>query len=342
MSKRHTLILISIILIIVACQKAGDRLPDTVLAFAQPKNFPAPVYNLESNPINSTVFELGKKLFYDPILSRNNTISCGTCHVAANAFTHHGHDLSHGIDDRVGIRNSMPLMNLAWADSFFWDGGVFHLDLSAIAPIENEVEMDESFAHVLQKLRQHESYPKLFENAFGSAEINSNSMLKALSQFMLMLVSADSKYDLVMRHEAQFTAEEQQGYKLFKAQCSSCHPEPLFTDYSFRDNGIGLNPANDLGRYEISQLEDDKLKFKVPSLRNLKYTAPYMHDGRFVRLDAVMNHYKREIQQTENLDPILKEKGKIELDNEETAALLQFLNTLNDEQFIKNKLFINE
>ncbi|MCT1523939.1 cytochrome-c peroxidase [Sphingobacterium hotanense] len=339
MNKTSLLVMGCILSIILACQKADDLIDETIIAFVKPAHFPEPVYNFPGNPISKEKFELGKKLFYDPILSRDNTISCGSCHIPANAFTHHGHDVSHGIDDRLGIRNSMSIVNLAWSKSFFWDGGVFDLDLFSIAPIENVVEMDEKLPNVLKKLNNSAEYRGLFEKAFGSAEISSGNMLKALSQFMLMLVSDQSKYDKVMRKEAQFTAEEQEGYMIFKSKCNSCHTEPLFTDGSYRDNGIGINPAKDQGRFEISQLENDKLKFKVPSLRNLAYTEPYMHDGRFRNLQAVINHYRREVQQTPNLDPLLKNNGGIDLSDTEVAQLLAFLNTLNDETFVKNPLF---
>lgn len=339
MNKTSLLVMGFILSIIFACQKADDLIDETIIAFVKPAHFPEPVYNFPGNPISKEKFELGKKLFYDPILSRDNTISCGSCHIPANAFTHHGHDVSHGIDDRLGIRNSMSIVNLAWSKSFFWDGGVFDLDLFSVAPIENVVEMDEKLPNVLKKLNNSSEYRGLFEKAFGSSEISSGNMLKALSQFMLMLVSDQSKYDKVMHKEEQFTAEEQAGYMIFKSKCNSCHTEPLFTDGSYRDNGIGINPAKDQGRFEISQLENDKLKFKVPTLRNLAYTEPYMHDGRFRNLQAVINHYRREVQQTPNLDPLLKNNGGIDLSDTEVVQLLAFLNTLNDETFVKNPLF---
>lgn len=339
MNKTSLLVMGFILSIILACQKADDLIDETIIAFVKPAHFPEPVYNFPGNPISKEKFELGKKLFYDPILSRDNTISCGSCHIPANAFTHHGHDVSHGIDDRLGIRNSMSIVNLAWSKSFFWDGGVFDLDLFSVAPIENVVEMDEKLPNVLKKLNNSAEYRGLFEKAFGSPEISSGNMLKALSQFMLMLVSDQSKYDKVIRKEALFTAEEQAGYMIFKSKCNSCHTEPLFTDGSYRDNGIGINPAKDQGRFEISQLENDKLKFRVPSLRNLAYTEPYMHDGRFRNLQAVINHYRREVQQTPNLDPLLKNTGGIDLSDTEVVQLLAFLNTLNDETFVKNPLF---
>lgn len=339
MSKKLLLVLGLILGLVIACQKADKLIDEPFLSFVKPSYFPEPTYNFASNKISKAGFELGKKLFYDPLLSRDNTISCGSCHIAQNAFTHHGHDVSHGIDDKLGIRNSMSLFNLAWNSSFFWDGGVFHLDLFPIAPIENPVEMDEKMSNVLKKLNAIPAYRANFKEVFGTEEINSINMFKAMSQFMLMLVSDNSKYDQVMRKEAKFTEEEAQGYQIFKAKCNSCHQEPLFTDHSFRDNGIGQSPSGDQGRFEISQLDADRLKFRVPSLRNLKFSPPYMHDGSFRTLEAVINHYRREIQATNNLDPILKKDMKIDLTDPEVQQLLAFLNSLNDEQFIKNTLF---
>lgn len=323
----------------LACSKQAM---DTFEGFNRPSNFPAPQYRFASNEITQAKFELGRKLFYEPRLSRDNTISCGTCHIQSAGFTHHGHDVSHGIDDRLGSRNSPPIMNLAWGKTFFWDGGVFDLDFQPIAPITNPAEMDESLDNVMNKLRNHAEYPGLFRKAFGSEEINTERMMKALSQFMVMLVSADSKYDKVMRKEgAQFTAEEQQGYALFRQHCGSCHKEPLFTDDSFRDNGIGAGPNNDAGRFNITLRESDRYKFKVPSLRNLSFTAPYMHDGRFITLDAVLEQYSLHIKNTPNLDTSLT-PGGIGLSAPARQQLIAFLKTLDDRAFITNKKFAEQ
>lgn len=340
MSIKKLYILVAIILFIAACNKADDLQDfDLQVVFNKPSHFPEPKYKLENNSISKAQFDLGRKLFYDPILSRNNTISCGSCHIGQQAFTHHGHDLSHGIDDRLGIRNSMTLTNLAWADGYFWDGGVLHLDLSPVAPIENPLEMDEKLSNVIEKLNSSTTYPQLFRKAFGISEITSVNFLKALSQFMVMMVSSNSKYDQVVNGKAEFSTLEKEGYEIFKNNCSACHKEPLFTDYSYRDNGLGLNVFKDYGRFTITNQEQDKLKFKVPTLRNLKYTMPYMHDGKFYTLAAVIDHYRFQIKDTPNLDPILKEKKRIDLTNQEVSALLAFLETLNDESFINDKRF---
>jgi cytochrome c peroxidase len=337
MHRRYYIFIIGFVILLTSARKIMDSFE----GFKKPSNFPAPVYDLSKNPVTKEGFELGRKLFYDPRLSRNNTIGCGTCHIQSAAFTHHGHDVSHGIDDRLGSRNSPPIMNMAWAKSFFWDGGVFHLDLQPLVPITTHAEMDEKMSVVLEKLRKHPDYPGLYKKAFGSEEINSAKTMKALSQFMLMCISSNSKYDKVMRKEgAKFTKEEQAGYKLFKQKCSGCHKEPFFTDQSFRNNGLAPRKNDDRGRFTITLDSSDAYKFKVPSLRNIEFTVPYMHDGRFYGLAYVLDHYRFKVQDTPNLDPLLKQNGKlgIPMSDEEKANIIAFLKTLSDLDFIKNPL----
>ncbi len=339
MHRKHILVALLLMAGIYACHK--DVADVVFQGFTQPQNFPTPAYHFETNEITKAGFELGRALFYDPILSGNNTISCGSCHIQTSAFTHHGHSVSHGIYDRLGTRNTPPIMNLAWSTGFMWDGGVFDLDLQPVAPITNHVEMDDTVNHVLDKLRSSAKYPPLFQKAFGSPEITSVTFLKALSQFMLMCVSSNSKYDSVMRSQASFTSDEQNGYLLFQQKCSQCHKEPLFTDHSFRNNGIKPSNVNDLGRYNITLQQADKYKFKVPSLRNLSYTPPYMHDGRFLTLDAVLDHYTDGVETATNPDPMLLQNPKpgIAINAEEKAQLLAFLQTLNDRSFLLDKRF---
>lgn len=325
---------------VYACNKELTYEYENFRGFVKPSNFPEPVYHFDTNPVTKERFELGRKLFYDPVLSANNTISCGSCHIQTSAFTHHGHEVSHGIFDRRGTRNSPPIMNLAWNTSFMWDGGIVDLDLQPIAPITNHVEMDDSMPNVLNKLRNSPVYPALFKKAFGSPDISSTNFLKALSQFMLMCVSSNSKYDSVIRNKATFTVEEQEGYQIFKQKCNTCHSEPLFTDYSFRNNGLSVSMVNDEGRYLVTQKPSDRYKFKVPSLRNLAYTAPFMHDGRLLTLDAVFDHYTTQMVNTPNLDPLFQQNGQLGLSISATERLqlLAFLKTLNDKSFLLDKI----
>ena len=344
MNRKHWTVLLSLGLFILACKKDNPVKEEieSWLGFVQPANFPEPEYKFENNPVTKAGFELGRALFHEPRLSRNNTITCASCHIQSSAFTQHGHDVSHGIDDRLGTRNSPPIMNLAWNKAFMWGGGVFDLDLQPIAPITSHEEMDERLDNVLNKLRAMPKYTGLFEKAFGTTEITTENFMKALSQFMLMCVSSNAKYDKVMRKEGgvAFTADEQEGYTIFKQKCASCHSEPLFTDGSFRNNGLGPSPINDQGLYNATLQETDRYKFKVPSLRNLQYTGPYMHDGRFLTLAGVLEHYHAEVEDTPNLDPMLKKESKlgIVLSDNDKLKLIAFLTTLNDPDFINNSL----
>ena len=316
------------------------------LGFVKPVNFPNPTYNLAANPVTKAGFELGRSLFYEPRLSRNNTVSCGSCHIQSSAFTQHGHDVSHGIDDRLGTRNSPPIMNLAWNTAFMWGGGVYDLDLQPIVPITAHEEMDEKLDNVFKKLSGLPKYTGMFKSAFGTEEITTSRFMKALSQFMVQCISSNSKYDKVMRKEdgLSFTAEEQAGYQLFKSNCAACHSEPLFTDGSFRNNGLPASPVNDQGLYTATLNESDKYKFKVPSLRNLQFTAPYMHDGRFLTLSAVFNHYTGEVRETQNIDPLLLKNPNpgISLSKDQIEKITAFLQTLNDTEFINNTLLAEQ
>ena len=222
-----------------------------------------------------------------------------------------------------------------------WDGGIFDLDLQPIAPITNHVEMGETVVNVVNKLKEDAEYPSLFEKAFGSREISNTNFLKAMSQFMVMCVSNNAKYDSVTRNQAVFTEDEQNGYTLFKQKCNSCHTEPLFTDQSFRNNGLPVTTRNDMGRFAVTLQEQDKLKFKVPSLRNLSFTPPYMHDGRFLTIDAVLEHYNAAVQITPTLDPQLQQPGHtgIAMSAEEKRLINTFLKTLDDRVFITDRRF---
>lgn len=299
-----------------------------------PSYFPKPVYDFKTNPLTPGTIELGKVLFYDPILSKDNTISCASCHSSYQAFAHTDHQLSHGINDLIGTRNAPALFNLAWHDKFMWDGAVNHLDVQALAPIAHPKEMAEKIENVVKKLQSAKLYPKLFLKAFKDSIITGELVLKALSQFQLTLVSAGSKYDRVKQNKAKFTEQEQNGYKLFLENCNACHTEPLFSNYKFANNGLNIDTTlKDQGRFTITKQTNDSLKFKVPSLRNLSYTNPYMHDGRFNKLNQVLNHYIS-IKESKVLSPELKKP--IQLTSNQKTDLVAFLLTLNDSAFVFN------
>ncbi len=297
-----------------------------------PKGWAKPVYDFSKNPLTKEGFELGRNLFYDPILSRDNTISCASCHLQATGFTHVDHDLSHGIDGKIGTRNSMTIMNLAWNKYFMWDGAVNHLDMLPLAPLHNAVEMDEKLENVIYKLNNSLKYKTLFYKAFADSLVTGQHFLQAFSQFLLQLNSHQSKYDKHVRNESggAFTEQETKGLQLFRTHCATCHPEPLFTNQGFEKNGLSVDTTlNDLGRKNVTHNSGDAYKFKVPTLRNVQFTFPYMHDGRFKKLRQVVNHYAT----TDKL------KTPIVLNENEKIELISFLLTLTDTTFLFDKRF---
>lgn len=309
-----------------------------------PSNFPPATFNTTNNPITEKGFELGKKLFYDGRLASDGVISCGFCHIQQDAFTHHGHSLSHGVNNNVGTRNTPPIQNLAFQTTFMWDGATSHLDLQPIIPFTSPIEMDGNFSSAIAMMKNDPVYVKLFSQAFTDKQVNSENMLKALGQFMAMMVTSNSRFDKFRRNESggNLTTEEQDGYAIFNQKCATCHATDLFTDNSFRNNGLPINPVlNDVGRYRVTLLDADLYKFKVPSLRNIELTAPYMHDGRFFTLDAVLNHYSSGMVNSATLDPSLNTGGAlgIPLSNQEKQKLIAFLKTLTDHEFISNPRF---
>ena len=315
----------------------------TLLAFTAtnqqglfPAHFPETVYSFDKNPLSKEKILLGRVLFYDPVLSANDEISCASCHSPYNAFTHVDHTLSHGIYDSIGTRNAPALMNLAWQSSFMWDGAINHLDMQALAPISHKGEMASSILEVVGKLNRSTIYPRLFYEAYGDSIATGEHTLKAISQFMLTLISANSKYDQVLRKEASFSEQELKGYEIFKTNCNSCHQEPLFSTYAFANNGLSVNATlNDLGKMTVSGNPKDSLLFKIPSLRNIEYSYPYMHDGSFESLGEVLNHYSEEKLKTPSLAKDLREP--IQLSSNDKVDLTAFLLCLSDPEFIFNK-----
>jgi cytochrome c peroxidase len=303
-----------------------------------PKGFPEPNYTFKDNKITPAGFVLGRKLFYDPVLSKDSTISCGSCHQQFAAFAHIDHALAHGIGGRIGKRNVPPLQNLIWSKAFMWDGGINHLEVQAIAPITNKDEMDDDLAHVIAKLNRRKDYRIAFYRAFQDSSITSEKMLKSITQFMGLMTSTNSRYDRYVAGKETFSKEEVRGFNLFTSKCGSCHPAPLFTDHTYRSNGLPVNKRlDDQGRHVITGIEGDRYKFKVPSLRNVELTFPYMHDGRFRNLDEVLHHYGDSTKHAPHSDTLLHQIGKIS--KEETQALHAFLLTLTDKTFIYDRRF---
>lgn len=324
----------------ISCKKGGvdnDDTGPTPVTFQVPKGWPKPAYDFAANPLTKEGIALGRKLFYDGILSKDGNFPCGSCHQQAAAFATFDHDLSHGFNNQFTIRNAQALQNLAWRTAFHHDGGINHLDVQPIAPITAPNEMAETLENVLKKLSADEGYRQMFKAAFGAEQASTATLMKALSQFMLTMVSAGSKYDKVMRGEAVFTLPESLGYQIFKdKKCNSCHAEPFFSDFSFRNTGLSLEPVlRDAGRMRITRQAADSLKFMVPSLRNIIPSFPYMHDGRIKDIYLVLEHYNTGVINGPTTDPLVR--NRIPLSNFEKGQLVAFLNTLTDSEFISNK-----
>lgn len=311
----------------------------------QPANFPQIVYNLDNNPVTEAGFELGKKLFYEGKLSVNDAVPCAFCHEQSFAFTHHGHTVSHGVNGGIGLRNAQPIQNLAYQSEFMWDGAATHLDFQPIIPLTSELEMGESLSNVITKLKADGYYQSQFKKAFENGEINGENLLKALSQFMVMMVSSNSKYDKYVRNEdnTTLTPVELDGLSVFNAKCATCHATDLFTDQSYRNNGLPINPRlNDKGRYNIFENPNDSYKFKVPSLRNVEMSFPYMHDGRFATLEAVLDFYDSGMVDNGNVDELFKRADGtlgISLTDYEKSSIIAFLKTLTDNDFLTDERF---
>lgn len=326
----------------ISCENDSYELipkKDKEIIRVQPEGFPEKAYVGQQNPLTENGVALGKKLFEEGRLSADNLVSCSFCHMQEYAFTHHGHDLSHGVYDQVGMRNTPALQNLVWIKEYFYDGASNNLEMASLVPIHNELEMAETMPSIVKKLENDKAYQQMFLDAFGSTQVTSAGILKALAQYMSVLVSAESKYDLWKKEPIKYplSSDEVQGYQLFQQQCSSCHSGALFTNQSFINNGLPPNPRiNDLGRETVSGDPNDRYKFKVPSLRNVDYTAPYMHDGRFRTLESVLRFYNEGMVYSETIDEQLVNDGRIgiPMTAEEQRLIIAFLKTLSDKNFI--------
>lgn len=275
---------------------------------------------------------LGKKLFFDKRLSRTQEVACGSCHLQENAFAD-PRRVSVGIDGLTGTRNAPPLFNLAYNKSFFWDGGVPTLEKQAVAPIMNPVEMNMTLGEVVTRVAADPAYVDLFQRAYGTVP-NTETVAKALASFVRSLVSGSSRYDRFTRGDASALNEsEKRGREIFfseRADCFHCHVGFNFTDNSFRNNGLYLD-YEDKGRFKVTEKDEDIGKFKVPSLRNIALTAPYMHDGSLATLEEVVEHYASGGKPNPNADPTIRQ---LDLTPRERADLVAFLKSLTDSTFI--------
>jgi cytochrome c peroxidase len=361
------ILLISVLLFFLGCEKkkimpGGDETDELISGSYSPTDYtfdipdymPTPVVPAE-NPMTQEGVALGRMLFYDPIFSADSTLSCAGCHDPKLAFTD-GKALSTGILGVEGKRSSMSLVNLAYnTRGFFWDGRSRSLEEQALIPIEDHTEMADTWENVEDKLRRHDEYPRLFRAAFGierKSELTRDLAVKAIAQFERTLISAQSRYDKVIWESDGFpTDSEQRGIALFFIEddqsvehpgCSHCHFNPLFTDNQFRNNGLDsvatLNDFEDKGLGGVNGNIFDNGKFRVPTLRNIALTAPYMHDGRFNTLEEVLDSYSRGGHGMPNEDANIL---PFTLTEQDKADLIAFMEMLTDTSFINNPDFSN-
>jgi cytochrome c peroxidase len=315
--------------------------------------FPAPQI-AQDNPLTMAGVQLGKMLFYEPMLSSNGQMTCASCHNQANAFDDTAR-FSTGVRGLKGGRQAMAIFNMAWnTNNFFWDGRAELLRHQSVLPIQDPLEMDEKISNVIAKLSNNTTYTDQFIKAFGSNSINELSISLALEQFMNSIVSYQSKYDDYLAGNVNLTPTEDRGRKLFfreynqfipdssGADCAHCHGGFNFENDRYMNNGLDAS-FKDSGRVKVTGNTRDLGAFKVVSLRNIALTAPYMHDGRFNTLLAVLNHYDNGLQASNTIDPALEQtRGTgLRLKNQDKLDIIAFLNTLTDYKFINNKEYAN-
>ena len=323
----------------------SDGIVGTPYRFQLRRGFPVPALPLDV-PLSNERVALGKRLFHDPMLAGDNSMACASCHVPSAARSDHRR-FSEGVAGKKGTRNSMPLVNLAWKRSFFWDGRASSLRKQVLDPIQDPLELHSDLDQLVKELRGQGHYPALFARAFGDDTISAERLAIALEQFLLTLTSFDSRFDEAAAGRAELSEQEKRGFELFMteydprreqfgADCFHCHGGAFFTDHAFHNNGV--EPGKDFGLEIATGKKSDRFKFSTPSLRNIALTAPYMHDGRFDTLEEVVAHYATGIHRTATLDPNLaKHPGRgIPLNGSDQAALVAFLKTLSDPQFMKD------
>lgn len=306
------------------------------------QNILAPIIPI-NNPLTEEGVALGKKLFFDPILSVDNSISCADCHAQSNSFTDKD-QFSDGVNGFLGDRNSMPLFNLAWNydERFFWDGSAFSLEEQVFHPVTDKGEMANTWSNVVSSLKENSEYPDLFSDAFGDSKIDSIKVAKAIAQFERTLISGASKFDNYLAGVIELSPSEENGIDVFmdetRGDCFHCHGNPnnpLWTDNIFHNNGLD-SMFTDLGLGAVTGDPADNGKFKSPSLRNLAFTAPYMHDGRFATLEEVIDHYSEGLKPSTTIDPLMKKvaQGGVRLTEKDKTDLKAFLLSLSDNAFV--------
>ncbi|TNE80008.1 MAG: cytochrome-c peroxidase [Bacteroidetes bacterium] len=329
---RKLLFLLSLGMVLLACDRANRPYPFPPSPLGE---VPEP----EHNPTTVYGVELGRKLFFDPRLSSTTRVNCVSCHFPVRAFSDGRKLTSMGVSGNRLLRHSPALFNLAWTEGTFWDGGAKNLESQVFGPITHPDEMGMDLTKLTERLQADEEYRKLFKKAWGTDSITTVLIARSLAQYERTLISDKSFYDRVKAGKAEGNAQWQAGYSLYQSHCSNCHTEGLFTDNCYHNNGLDtafLDRRFELiymGRYRITGDSTDIGKFKTPALRNLGFTAPFMHDGRLRDLDAVLQHYNEGIQPSATLDSTLPQGG-LHLSKEELAQLKYFLLSLNDSTFV--------
>lgn len=309
------------------------------ISLSIPMGFPEQNSSFYGNQPTKYGVELGEKLFHEKRLSADNTISCSSCHIQASAFADH-HTQAVGIQNRIGLRNTPPIQNLLFMKFYNWDGNILRLEEQPLIPIITHEEMGSSIVEVIGKIKEDVEYKDLFRKTFGDETINPERIYKSIAQYEYTLISANSKYDQIQRNKGQvFTESEARGYQTFQQKCVSCHSTELFTDQSFRNIGFPLNSnTNEAGRGRVTGIRSDYMSFRVPSLRNIEYTAPYGSFGQFPTLKSVLDYLDNGVIDSDNLDPILKNNGnRIPLTEQEKINLISFMKTLSDRQFVTHQ-----
>lgn len=307
---------------------------DPELSINIPVGFPELNNSFYTNKPTKYGVALGEKLFHEKRFSADNTISCASCHIQSSAFADNNVQAI-GIDGRIGLRNTPPIQNLAFMRFYNWDGSKLSLENQPIVPIITHEEMDSSILEVIGKIQNDVSYKELFQKTFGDENITPERIYRSIAQYEYTLISANSKYDKVKRNEATFTENEMLGYQVFKQKCTSCHSTELFTDQTFRNIGFPINTnSNEAGRARITGNMDEYMSFRVPSLRNVEYTAPYGSFGQFTTLKDVLDYFDNGVLGADNLDPVFKNNGnRISLTEQEKEHLISFMKTLSDIEF---------
>ncbi|MEY4792166.1 MAG: hypothetical protein RIT34_973 [Bacteroidota bacterium] len=351
---RIVLIIIGLVFL-SACKKDQTTFQPSPYFLEIPNHFPDMIIPSD-NPMTMEGVELGRWLFYEKRLSGNDSMSCASCHLAQHGFSD-PNKYSTGIDGIAGTRNSMALINLGWDNFYFWDGRAGTLEKQILEPVTNPIELHQSWPDAIYKLNLDIAYRNRFFKAFGEPGIDSLKAAKAIAQFIRTMISASSKFDVMYKYEngmplnnqeqallQQVDVEEWAGYDLFKslngADCFHCHNGPLMRVKKYSNNGLDAN-FTDLGRGAVTQNPEDYGKFKVPTLRNIALTAPYMHDGRFQTLDEVIEHYSSGVHISPTIDPLIEfaNQGGVQLSTEEKYLLKKFLLTLTDNSFVSNPKF---